>query len=244
MSDSPPSTPPSGLVQSFRDGRGPALWLMGLVVGLVAGYATLGLRLGIGLVEQFAFGVTEEHLASTAANFPVWRRWAIPVITGIVISLMLLLGDRLGLLKNFRSRGVPDVIEARAVGKGQIEIKSGLFSALMACISLGGGGSAGREGPAVHLGGTLASLVSRLVGLNARGSRILLACGAAAAVSASFNAPVARAGWAMIFLLARRKLIVPRMLTMPLRNSSDETVLFHLAVYASIKFDLTFDITF
>lgn len=199
--DSQPPTPPSGLVQSFRDGRGPALWLMGLLVGLVAGYATLGLRLGIGLVEQFAFGATEEHLASTAADFPVWRRWAIPVITGLVVSLMLWLGDRLGLLRNFRSRGVPDVIEARAVGQGQIEIKSGLYSALMACISLGGGGSAGREGPAVHLGGTLASLVSRAVGLNPRGSRILLACGAAAAVSASFNAPVAGALFAFEVVL-------------------------------------------
>lgn len=201
MSDSSSSSPLHRLIRAFRDGRGPALWLMALLVGLVAGYATLGLRMGIGAVEQFAFGVTEETLASTAADWPVWRRWSIPVVTGIVIAIMLLIGDRLGLLKNFRSRGVPDVIEARAVGQGQIELKSGLYSALMAAISLGGGGSAGREGPAVHLGATFASLFSRVVGLNARGSRILLACGAAAAVSASFNAPVAGALFAFEVIL-------------------------------------------
>lgn len=191
----------SKLATAFRDGRGGALWVMGVLVGLIAGYATLGLRLTISAIEVLAFGVTEESLASAAADLPAGRLLLIPVAAGCIIAILLWLGGRAGWVNNGRASGVPDVLEARAVKNGRIELKTGLYSALLAAISLGGGGSAGREGPAVHLGGTLASQVSRLIGLSPRGSRILLACGAAAAVSASFNAPVAGALFAFEVVL-------------------------------------------
>lgn len=191
----------SRIGQAFRDGRGPALWGLAIAVGICAGYATLGLRLGIGWVEQFAFGATEERLASTAAGLPAWRLVLIPVITGLIIAAMLGIGRRFGLSPDGRGLGVADVLEARAVKAGRIDIRSGLYSALMSAISLGGGASAGREGPAVHLGATLASFIGSRFGMAARGSRILLACGAAAAVSASFNAPVAGALFAFEVVL-------------------------------------------
>jgi len=187
--------------QAFRDGRGPALWGLAILVGIIAGYATLGLRLGIGWAEQFAFGATEERLASSAAGLPAWRLFIIPVITGTIIAIMLGLGRRFGLTPDGRGFGVADVLEARAVKSGRIEIRSGLYSALLSAISLGGGASAGREGPAVHLGATLAAFIGARLGMAARGSRILLACGAAAAVSASFNAPVAGALFAFEVVL-------------------------------------------
>ncbi|WP_295693807.1 hypothetical protein [uncultured Maricaulis sp.] len=100
--------------QAFRDGRGPALLGLAIMVGIIAGYATLGLRLGIGWVEQAAFGVTEERLASTAASLPAWRLVLIPVITGCIIAAMLGLGRRFGLSPDARGLGVADVLEARA----------------------------------------------------------------------------------------------------------------------------------
>ncbi|WP_291843368.1 chloride channel protein [Maricaulis sp.] len=187
--------------QAIRDGRGPALWALAIVVGICAGYATLGLRLGIGWVEQFAFGATEERLASSAAGLPGWRLVLIPVITGIIVAIMLGLGRRFGLSPDGRGLGVADVLEARAVKSGRIDLRSGLYSALLSAVSLGGGASAGREGPAVHLGATLAGFIGSRIGMAARGSRILLACGAAAAVSASFNAPVAGALFAFEVVL-------------------------------------------
>lgn len=187
--------------QAFRDGRGPALWGLAIVVGICAGYATLGLRLGIGFVEQFAFGATEEQLASAASSLPAWRIVTIPLITGCIIAAMLGLGRRFGLSPDGRGLGVADVLEARAVKSGRIDLKAGLYSAVMSAISLGGGASAGREGPAVHLGATLAAFFGDRLGMAARGSRILLACGAAAAVSASFNAPVAGALFAFEVIL-------------------------------------------
>ena len=61
----------------------------------------------------------------------------------------------------------------------------------VSAISLGAGASAGREGPAVHLGAALASFLENKFSLRGASRRVLLGCGAAAAVSASFNAPIA-----------------------------------------------------
>ncbi|MFS2318349.1 chloride channel protein [Maricaulis sp. D1M11] len=186
---------------AFADGRGPALWLLGLLAGILAGYATLGLRIIISQVETLAFGVTEEELATAAGQLPAWLLVLIPLTTGALVALLLWLGQRLNLTPESRVLGVGDLLEARAVKNGLMPIAPGLYSALVSAISLGGGASAGREGPAVHLGGTIAALLSRLTRLPPRGSRILLACGAAAAVSASFNAPVAGALFAFEVVL-------------------------------------------
>jgi CIC family chloride channel protein len=186
---------------SFREARAPVLWVLGILVGLIAGYATLALRLGIGLVEQFAFGTTEEHLATTAHAMPIWQIVLIPFVTGCIIACLLWVGRKLGLVGEYRGMAVADLLEARAVKHGKMDLASGLYSAVLSAISLGGGGSAGREGPAVHLGGTLGSAIASLTGLPTRGTRILLACGAAAAVSASFNAPVAGALFAFEVVL-------------------------------------------
>ena len=54
VSDSDGQSWPGQIAKAFRDGRGPALWVLGIGVGLVAGYATLALRLGISAVERGA----------------------------------------------------------------------------------------------------------------------------------------------------------------------------------------------
>jgi CIC family chloride channel protein len=199
--NTPPPSSIERIIESCRAGRGPALWALGIVVGLLAAYATLGLRLGIGLVEQLAFGVTEERLATAAHSLPALQLIIIPVITGCVVAILLWIGKQFKLITEIRGLAVADLLEARAVKGGKMDVIPGLYSALLSAVSLGGGASAGREGPAVHLGGTLGSAIARWAGLPAQGSRILLACGAAAAVSASFNAPVAGALFAFEVIL-------------------------------------------
>jgi len=186
---------------SFSEGRSPALWLAALFVGLLAGYAALGLRLAIEAVQLVAFQDGTERLASVARELSPLHIIAAPIIGGLVVSALLYAGERLGWLKEARALGVSDVMEARAVTGGKMEAAPGLLSAVIAAVSLGSGVSAGREGPAVHLGATLASLVTRPLGLPARGARIMLACGAASAVAASFNAPVAGALFAFEVIL-------------------------------------------
>ena len=187
--------------RSFTEGRSPALWLAAIVVGLAAGYAALGLRLGIELVQFVAFSERSENLASAARGLSPLHIIAAPLLGGVVVSGLLWLGSSRGWINETRAGGVADVMEARAISGGRMALMPGLWSALIAAVSLGSGGSAGREGPAVHFGATLASAITAPLGLPARAARIMLACGAAAAVSASFNAPVAGALFAFEVIL-------------------------------------------
>ena len=189
------------VVSGFRDGRGGPLWLMGLATGVLAGYAVIGLRMAIAYIEHTAFGASEERLATVARGMEDWRLFLIPVVAGIIVAALLWIGEKTGLARGTRAQGVADLIQARAVENAKLPLGAGLYSALIAAVSLGGGGSAGREGPAVHLGGVVASSVARSIGLDVRAARILLACGAAAAVAASFNAPVAGALFAFEVVL-------------------------------------------
>ncbi len=186
---------------AFADGRSIALWVAALGVGIAAGYGALGLRWAISGVQFMAFGEAEEALASAVANLPATTIILAPVLGGFIVSGLLWLGQRYGWLNETRAEGVADVMEARAVRAGKMKAMPGFLSAVIAVVSLGSGASAGREGPAVHFGATLASLITRPLGLPPRAARIMLACGAAAAVSASFNAPVAGALFAFEVIL-------------------------------------------
>jgi len=201
----PPLSPLAKLLRylknSFANGRSPALWLLALVVGVVAGYAAIGLRLSIQSVQLIAFGEFPERLATTASTLPPLLIILAPVAGGCVVSLLLHVGLRTKWLPEVRAEGVADVMEARAAQGGKMALMPSLWSALIHAVSIGAGGSTGREGPAVNLGAALASFVSRPLNLPARGARIMLACGAAAAVAASFNAPVAGALFAFEVVL-------------------------------------------
>ena len=196
-----PFRPLTWLSRQWQEGRSPALWLLGALIGVFAGYAALGLILAIETTSYLVFGSDHELLASGVRNLPHWQVFLAPVAGGVIVAALLYTGHKRGWLSENRSGGVADVMEARAARGGRITFANGIFSAAISAVSLGAGASAGREGPAVHLGAALSSLVARLLGLPPRGAKILLACGAAAAVAASFNAPVAGALFAFEIVL-------------------------------------------
>lgn len=159
--------------------------ILAAITGVVAGYAAIGFYLGIGYVLQFAYGENEDALASHATTLPAWHIFAALIIGGLIV------GQLLRLIPKHLARGVPNVIEAAALHNGRLGLKSGIISAITTIVSLGSGASMGREGPVVHLGATLSYAVTRTLQLNPSAARTLLGCGVAAAVAASFNAPIA-----------------------------------------------------
>jgi CIC family chloride channel protein len=177
--------------------RQPLIWLLAAIIGVAVAYAVLLFLLVIGGVQNLWLDhAGEETVATLASGKPWWLIIAAPTLAGLLVGLFLTYA-----LPRRRADGVADVIEARAIGGARIDPAQGLGSALVSAVSLGAGASAGREGPAVHLGATLASWLAHHFKLEPMAYRALLGCGAAAAVSASFNAPIAGVLFALEVIL-------------------------------------------
>lgn len=197
----PPFRPFGWLARQWREGRSPALWLLGVITGAISAYAAIAFILSLHGISLLVFGADHDALASGVEDIPFWQILLVPTAGGLIVAGLLWLGETRNWLPRGQASAVADVIEARAARQGQIELPNGLLSAAISAISLGSGGSAGREGPVVHLGAAISSFIARRLGLPARSARILLACGAASAVAASFNAPVAGALFAFEIVL-------------------------------------------
>ncbi|MDB6182381.1 chloride channel protein [Paracoccus fistulariae] len=174
----------------MRD-QGPSqlqFWLMALLIGIGAGLAALGFRLGISALQRMIYGADDLTLATTAERLPWYWIMLVPVIGGLIVGLIL---DRF--TPDGRVRAVADVIEGAALEGGRVETREGLASAAASLITLGAGGSSGREGPVVHLAGVISTAVATRIKASPMTGRDLLGCAVAGAVAASFNAPIAGA---------------------------------------------------
>lgn len=166
--------------------RQPMMWVLALVSGLVVACVAIVFRELIGLFQWIWTGTQRENLAETLADLPWYAVFIGPVLGGLAVGYCL---DRF--LDNKRTSGVADVVEAKTLGDGKLGFRQALVSGGVTALSLGSGASAGREGPVVHLGAAVSSGIARKLNLPSWGRRTLLGCGVAAAVSASFNAPIA-----------------------------------------------------
>lgn len=92
---------------------------------------------------------------------------------------------------------VPDVQLAVVRRGGRLSLSKALARTLASVVTIGGGGSAGSEGPVAVLGAALGSRLSRVFRFSEARSRVLVAAGAAAGISAAFNAPLAGAFFAL-----------------------------------------------
>ena len=128
-----------------------------------------------------------------------------------VLGVLLLMGLA-GLLVGFmvdrwaseaKGHGVPEVMEALAVRSGRIRGRVAAVKVLASSITIGAGGSAGREGPIVQVGSALGSSLGRYLQLSDERVKTLVACGGAAGIAATFNAPIAGAIFAIEVILGR-----------------------------------------
>src|SRR5579864_783605 len=156
-------------------------------VGLVAGLVAYVLYKLIGLFTNLFFfhrwdttfrSVGEHHLGP----------WVIliPVIGGLIVGVMAKYGS-----SKIKGHGIPEAMEAVLVNRSRIEPKVALLKPISAAIAIGTGGPFGAEGPIIQTGGALGSLVGQLLHTTAVERKVLLACGAAAGMSATFNTPIA-----------------------------------------------------
>ncbi|MCE8553972.1 chloride channel protein [Ruegeria pomeroyi] len=180
--------------------RGPSqvqFWFIALAIGIAAGLAAVTFRKGINALQSVLYGNEDvRFLHSHAANLPWYWLLVIPIIGGLVVGLILHKTTPDG-----RVRSVADVIEGAALTDGRVETQAGIGSMLASLVTLSSGGSSGREGPVVHLAGVISTWVCQRINADGITGRDLLGCAVAAAVSASFNAPIAGALFALEVVL-------------------------------------------
>lgn len=130
---------------------------------------------------------------------------------GLVLGLLLVMGTA-GFLVGFiidrwareaKGHGVPEVMEAMLLRGGRIRTRVAAAKVLASALTIGSGGSAGREGPIVQVGSAIGSGVGQLFRFSNERVRTLVACGAAAGIAATFNAPIAGSIFALEVILGR-----------------------------------------
>ncbi len=172
-------------------------WFLALLIGVASGAVAVLFRKAILWLERFFYGADDVHqLHSLLGQMEWYRVLAVPVFGGLAVGLILHRFTPDG-----RVRSVADVIEGAALRDGRVERRAGLASALASLITLSTGGSSGREGPVVHMAGLISTWVSDRIHASPITARDLLGCGVAAAVSASFNAPIAGTIFALEVIL-------------------------------------------
>lgn len=163
---------------------------MALVVGIGSGLGAAGFReLIYGFTWLFTGRQTfgqQGHAASLHLPFlGLWFVLVVPVIAGALYGPLI---QRFA--REARGHGVPEVMLSVAENGGRIRPQVTVVKALASALCIGGGGSVGREGPIVQIGSALASTLGQLVRMSEGRLRVIVACGAAGGISATFNAPV------------------------------------------------------
>jgi CIC family chloride channel protein len=166
-----------------------------VLVGLVAGVLGLATEVLIGGVQRVVWGRSGELLA-VAREVPRWLVVVAPAVGGVLVGLIIWLGKQ-----PVGGEGMGSLIEAVALAGGRIRPKPVLIEALAAVVTVGSGGSLGREGPMIRLGGMIASWTGLRLRLPPHRVKILVGCGAAAGLAATYNVPIGGALFAMEVIL-------------------------------------------
>lgn len=125
-----------------------------------------------------------------------WGRIITPTLGGLIAGLVLYLG-----LKLVGPQSSTNILEVVVAGDGKLPLRSGLVKFLSSLVTIGTGGSIGREGGIVQLSATLASKWGQLAKWPPYRLRLLVGCGAASGIAAAYNAPIAGAVFAALIVL-------------------------------------------
>ena len=156
-------------------------------IGLVAGAIALVLYKLIGLLTNLFF-YHRWDTTFTSARLNHLGLWVVvtPVIGGIIVGFMAKYGSA-----KIKGHGIPEAMEAVLFNRSRIQPRVAILKPISAAIAIGTGGPFGAEGPIIQTGGAVGSLVGQVFHTTASERKVLLACGAAAGMSATFNTPIA-----------------------------------------------------
>jgi chloride channel protein, CIC family len=170
---------------------------LAVLVGIAAGLVAQVLKALIGLVTNFSyFGRISTAFVSPAGHH--LGAWAIgiPVLGALVVGVLARYGSAA-----IRGHGIPEVMERVLQGESRIPARVMVLKPLSAAMAIGTGGPFGAEGPIIATGGALGSFLGQVLHITADERKILLACGAAGGMAATFGSPVSAVLLAVELLL-------------------------------------------
>lgn len=167
--------------------------LLGLVGGLVAQGM---LELIYFFTNLFFYGRLSFQITNPALNHLGLWVILIPAIGGLITGIMIYYWE-----PTLKGHGIPEAMEAVLFGHSRMRVRVAILKPIATALTIGAGGPFGAEGPIIQTGAALGSLFGQGLHLTPYNRRVLLACGAAAGMAATFTAPLAGVFMAMELLL-------------------------------------------
>jgi len=158
------------------------LLLFATLIGLGAGFGAIFFRWLISIFQNIFFTKGQDLLSFMGTYYVI----IIPAAGGLLVGVIVYF-----FANETKGHGVPEVMLAVAVGGSRIRPRVAAIKALVSAITIGSGGSVGREGPIVQISSAMGSSLGQLFRLDEDKRKILIACGAAGGIAATFNAPLA-----------------------------------------------------
>jgi len=176
------------LVDKYQPSENNILLVLSIIIGLVTGFAAVIFIQLIDWITHFSFST----MPDMASGLGRWWIIIIPVIGSLISGPIIAF-----FASEAKGHGVPEVMQAMVLNGGRIRPRVAVAKIAASSVCIGTGGSAGREGPIVQVGSTFGSTMGQLFRMSDRRIRNLVACGAAAGIAATFNAPIAGVAFAI-----------------------------------------------
>ncbi|ASJ01738.1 chloride channel protein [Thermococcus gorgonarius] len=160
------------------------------MAGLIGGLGAIAFRFLISLTHEFFFGKVLSLVTLQAGSFNLGYIF-LPAIGALIVGFIVLRYPEI------KGNGIPEVIEAVVFRNGNIPWSFAVAKTVATSITIGSGGSAGREGPIGFIGASLTSIFARWFSLSKEMKKLLVTCGLAAGIAGTFNTPLAGAMFAL-----------------------------------------------
>jgi len=164
--------------------------LLGGIAGVIGGLGAIVFRLMIKFNHWIFFDVVLPRLSNTPLGN--WSIALLPALGGLIIGPIIM-----RLAPETKGHGVPEVMEAVALKGGKIRKRVAFIKILVSSVTIGSGGSAGREGPIAQIGASFGSLLGDIFKLRPNEVKLLVVCGLSAGIAGTFNAPLGGALFGM-----------------------------------------------
>lgn len=175
------------------------MWLviysLSVLLGLAGGLGAVLFRFMIRVVHDFFFGPLLGLLSLEVGGYNLGMI-LLPAIGGLIVGPITM-----RIARETKGAGIPEVMEAVALRNGRLKKKVALWKIIASSITIGSGGSAGREGPIAQIGAAIGSALGEFLKMERHSAKLLVVCGLSAGIAGTYNAPLGGALFGIEILL-------------------------------------------